>query len=163
MEIKKEKLSENLLRCIMEIDNTFYTDSITDFDWYIKKHLGRECVILYDEERPVGYFYIVPIKPELYKAIVSGVLYNDIHINPEMFVEHSEYYYVASCVILKEYRGKGYANKMMKTAFEGLKGHFCAIAVSDGGRALSEKYMVKVKDIPFNVSIYADKDWKNVV
>ena len=61
----------------------------------------------------MGYLISVPIKQALYEALINGVFINDLYINPQMFIEKSHYNYIVSCVILKEYRNKGYGTLMM--------------------------------------------------
>lgn len=140
---------ENLIK-IEEIDNTFYKNDITGIDWYLQRYNeNHKAILLFDNDKVVGYCVYVPIKKELYEALVNGVLINDVNINPKMYVNKSEYNYVVSSVILKEYRGKGYATLMFKKLLKNKTGKFVALTISNDGYKLASKFMdfkLKISD-----------------
>ena len=155
MEIKKINLTrENLIK-IEEIDNTFDTNAITGIEWYLERynesHVGY---VLVDNSKYVGYLIAVPIKKELFDAIINGVITNDLYVNPGMFVNKSDYYYIYSTVILDNYKDKGYVSKLMKKLFEENKAKYCAITISKDGYKLANKYMDLVMNINKKVSIF---------
>lgn len=149
MQIEEINLTkENLLK-IQEIDDSFYKNAITGIHWYLerynKNHTG---IVILDNNNVVGYVVSVPIKKELYDAITKGVITNDLHINPKMFINESEYKYIVSCVLLEKYRGKGYASQMMKKLFEKANGKYCALTITKDGYNLANKFM------DFNINVY---------
>jgi len=91
----------------------------------------------------------VPIKKELYNAIVNGVLINDLYINPNMIVNKSKYQYIVSSVILDDYRHKGFGKEMMKELLKNGKGFYCALTITENGYNLAKKFMelkLKIND-----------------
>lgn len=132
---------ENLLK-IQDIDDTFYKNAIIGIHWYLERYnKDHKGIVLLDNNKVVGYIVAVPIKKELYDAITNGVIINDLYINPKMFVKESNYKYVVSCVLLKKYRGKGYATQMMKKLFNKAKGYYCALTITENGYNLANKFM----------------------
>ena len=123
MHIEEVKLTKENLIKIKEIDNTFYTKENISLDWYLERYTEKHSVILLlDKDEIVGYIISVPIKKELYDTIINGVIINDLQINPQMFIDESEYYYIVSCVILEKYRFKGYASKMLEKILNKING-----------------------------------------
>ena len=145
MQIKEVYLTNDILLEIQNIDDTFYKNAITGINWYLERYNEHhKGIFLLDNEKIVGYVVAVPIKKELYEAIINGVITNDLYINSKMFVNKSKYKYVASCVLLEKYRGKGYATSMMNKLFECAKGNYCALTISKDGYKLADKFM-KIK------------------
>ena len=142
MKIEEVNLTKDNLIKIEEIDNTFYKNDITGIDWYLQRYNeNHKAVLLFDNDKCVGYCVYVPIKKELYEALVNGVLINDVNINPKMYINESEYNYVVSSVILKEYRGKGYATLMIERLLKNKTGKFVALTISNDGYKLASKFM----------------------
>ena len=142
MKISEVNLTKDNLIKIQDIDDTFYKNAITGIHWYLERYnKDHKGIVLLDNNRAVGYIVAVPIKKELYDAIINGVITNDLYINQKMFVKESDYKYVVSCVLLEQYRGKGYATQMMKRLFEKAKGYYCALTISENGYNLANKFM----------------------
>ena len=142
MKIEKVFLTkENLLK-IEKIDDEIFTNAITGIEWYLERYnKNHYAYCLTFEEEIVGYIISVPIKKELYDAIVNGVLLNDLHINPNMFLNQSNYNYVVSCVIKEEYRYKNYGKLLMENLLKDLKGNICCLTISKPGYNLASKYL----------------------
>lgn len=150
MHIEEVKLTKENLIKIKEIDNTFYTKENISLDWYLERYTEKHsAILLLDKDEIVGYIISVPIKKELYDTIMNGVIINDLQINPQMFIDESEYYYIVSCVILEKYRFKSYASKMLEKILNKEK-KYCALTITTSGYHLVEKYM------NFKVNVYKD-------
>lgn len=158
MEIKKVFLTkENLLR-IEKIDDEFYTNAITGIEWYLKRYNEKHyAYCLFDGDTIVGYIVSVPIKTGLYDAITNGVLLDDLHINPKMFLNESDYYYIVSCVLKEEYRYKNYGQNLMERLLEDLVGKkYCCLTISKEGYNLASKYMNLKMKLNEDVSVFQD-------
>lgn len=156
MKIEKVYLTkENLLK-IEKIDDSFYKDDITGIDWYLQRYNSKHyAYCLIDKTEIVGYIVSVPIKKELYDAIINGVLLNDLHINPDMYVTKSEYNYIVSCVIKKEYRYKNYGKLLMEKVFDDLNNCYaCCLTISKDGYKLANKYLKLKKKLNDDVSVF---------
>lgn len=155
MEIIEKKLTKEKLLKIKEIDDTFYKDTIVNFNWYLERYNeNHKGIFLQDGERIVGYLVTVPIKKELYDAITNGILLGDMSINPSMFITNSNYYYISSCVILKEYCHQGYGTLMMEKLFQNTKGKFCVLTISNEGYYLAQKFLDLKMKINDKVSVF---------
>lgn len=117
MKIEKIYLTKDNLKKIKKIDDLYYKgENKTDLNWYLErfssKHIGY--VLLNGKSEYIGYIISVPVKKELYDALIGGVLVNDININPDMFINKSKYNYIVSFVILEEYRHMGLGVELIK-------------------------------------------------
>lgn len=156
--IKIEKVfltEENLLK-IEKIDRKFYINAIPNIQSYfnIYKCYHSAYLLVNNEDMVVGYIVLVPIKKELYDAIINGVILNDIDINPKMFIEKSDYNYLVSCLIEEKYRNKGYGKKLMDIAIKDIKGNIFCLAITKEGFALASKYHELKEKLNENVSIF---------
>ena len=144
MTIKEIFLTRENLSKIKEIDDSFYSNANLKIDWYLERYKPyHKAYILCDEkDNMVGYIVSVPIKKELYRTIIKGVLVNDLCINSSMFLEKSNYNYICSCVIKEEYRHKGYGvNLMQELINKTPRGKYCAITITKEGFNLAHKFM----------------------
>lgn len=160
MKIEKIPLNKENLIKIKKIDDLYFTEDITDLNWYLERYTTKHTayVIKDNQDNYQGYIIAVPIKKVLYKAITNGVLINDININPDMFVNKSKYHYIASFVILEKHRHKGLGLKLIKSIIKLVdKGYYCALVMSNEGDAISKKYMHLKKKINENISVYEIK------
>lgn len=150
---------ENLIK-IQDIDASFHKNAITGIHWYLERYNeNHKGILLLDENNnTVGYIVSVPIKKELYDAITNGVIINDLHINPKMFVNKSEYNYIVSCVLLEKYRKQGYASIMLSKLLEKAKGKYCALTITKGGYNLAKKYLDFKMNVYDEVNVFV-KDY----
>ena len=154
LDIKEVTLTKDILLKIKEVDDTFYKSDKLNIDWYLERYEGKSGgVLLLDENKCAGYIVSVPIRKELYDAITFGVIVNDVLVSPKMFTDGSLYCYVVSCVILKDYRGRGYGSKMLEMILRDKK-RYCALSVSDGGYHLANKYMDFKMNVYENVNVF---------
>ena len=155
MEIIEKALTKDNLLKIWEIDKDFYKDDTLQIDWYLDRYTkNHKGIFLLDDNNVVGYLVSVPIKKELFDAITNVVLINDVYINPNMFMEKSNYNYIISCVILKKYRNKGYGSLMIKKLFQNSKGYFCALTISKEGYYLAKKFLNLKMPINDKVNVF---------
>ena len=154
LEIKEVKLTKDNLLKIKVVDDTFYKSDKLNLDWYLERYEGKsKAVLLLDEDKCAGYIVSVPIRKELYDTITCGVIVNDVQVSPKMFTDESLYYYVVSCVILDDYRERGYGSKMLEMVLRDKK-RYCALTVSDEGYHLAKKYMDFKMNVYENVNVF---------
>ena len=97
----------------------------------------------------------MPVRKELYDAIVNGVLVDDLGINPEMYLKESAYYYAGSMVIRKEYRGRHISRRLFDRFFsKNADKKICALTVSKAGYHLASHYFTLAKQISENVGVF---------
>ena len=155
MKVEKVSLTKDNLLKIKSIDETFYKSNL-DIDWYLERYTNKHIgYLLYNNDKAIGYIVSVPIKKELYDALVNGVLLNDTNINPDMFVEDSYYNYIVSIVILEEYRHQGFTKLLLANPLNNAKdGLYSALTISKEGSILASKYMNLKLKINDKVSVY---------
>lgn len=163
MKIEKVNLTEENLLKIQDIDDLFYTNAITGINWYLKRYNEHHTayVLVDKKDNFCGYVVAVPIKKELYDAIINGVITNDIHINPKMFVNKSKYYYLYSIVLLEKYRYRGWGTKLLNKLLEEIKDKkYCVLTVSKDGYNIMNKCMdIKIK-IDDSIFVFVNKKVK---
>lgn len=150
MEIKKVKLSKENLKIIKSIDEIFYKDDRLTLQWYLERYNeNHDGILLINEENiSVGYLVCVPIKEELYNQFVSGMLSDDVEVDPQMFIKESKYNYIVSSVIFEKYRRKGYGTKMLEELMkDSVDKNYCAISVSPEGYKLLRKKLDVIKKV----------------
>ena len=159
IEIKEVSMTKEVLEIVREIDLQFYPN-IGSIDWYLARYKPwHTSFVAIDAGEIVGYLTSLPARKELYDAILSGVLIDDIGINPDMFLKESEYRYVESIVIRTEYRGRNISEQLFDAYFDryGDK-KACAIAVNTEGYHLMEHYFSLAKELSGGVGIFASGD-----
>ena len=156
--IKEVSLIRETLEKIRKIDLEFYPN-IGLIDWYLSRYKPwHSAFAAMDDEKMIGYFVAVPVRKELYDSILSGVLVDDLGVNPDMFVKESKYYYAVSIVIQKEYRGRNISRQMFDAYFSKYPDKkTCLLAVSKNGYRLAEHYFSLVKDLSENVGVFISR------
>ena len=159
--IKKASLTEDILKKVMVIDDSFYLDTITPFSWYTERYseYNEGLFLIKDnigDKQPIGYIIAVPITETLYDAISDGVMVGDTQINPDMILkaEKSDYMYLVSCVVMEPYRRKGFGTELAKLALSRYNSYITCMTVSKGGYKLMDKLMEHKIDLPHGVSIF---------
>ena len=156
--IKEVSLTREILEEIRKIDLEFYPN-IGLIDWYLSRYKPwHSAFAAMDDEKMIGYFVAVPVRKELYDAILNGVLVDDLGVNPKMVLKESEYYYAVSIVIRKEYRGRNISRQMLDAYFSKYPDKkTCLLAVSKNGYRLAEHYFSLVKDLSENVGVFISR------
>ena len=161
MKIEKIYLTEENLIRIKKIDDLYYEgENITDLNWYTDRYTSKHVgyVLLNEKNEYIGYIIAVPVKKELYDALINGVLVNDININPDMFINKSKYNYISAFVLLKEYRHQGIGVELIKSIINIVdKGSYCALTISKEGASISKRFMHLKKQINSDVAVYEMK------
>ena len=156
--VKEVSLTRETLEEIRKIDLEFYPN-IGQIDWYLSRYKPwHSAFAAMDGERMIGYFAVMPVREELYDAVLNGVLVDDLGVNPDMYLKESEYYYAVSIVIREAYRGRNLSRQMLDAYFSRHPDKkTCLLAVSRGGRRLAEHYFTLVKELSENVSVFVSK------
>ncbi len=156
MNITKELVTSDILDKIMEIDDNFYSDSITPFSWY-SRYNDNEAILLRDKlNEIVGYLIMVGIEEKLYDAFYNKILVGDVCINPKLFNYRSNFKYLASIVIKDIYQHKGYGSEMMKFALESQNSgtKIIAISVSEGGYNILKNSMTYIGNVDSKIELF---------
>ena len=153
--VREVSLTREVLEEIRRIDLEFYPN-IGSIDWYLSRYKPwHSAFAAMDAETLVGYFVAVPVRKELYDAILNGVLVDDMGINPDMYLKESEYYYAVSIVIQEAYRGRNISKQLFDMYFSKYPDKkTCALAVSRDGYRLAGHYFSLVKNISENVAAF---------
>ena len=81
--VRETSLTGETLEAIREIDLEFYPN-IGQIDWYLARYKPwHSAFAAMDGGKMVGYFVAVPVRKELYDAIVNGVLVDDLGVSPD--------------------------------------------------------------------------------
>ena len=151
-------LTREVLEEIRKIDLEFYPN-IGSIDWYLSRYKPwHSAFAAMDGEKMIGYFVAVPVRKELYDAILNGVLVDDLGVNPNMFLKESEYCYAVSIVIRKAYRGRNIGRQMLDMYFSKVPDKkTCLLAVIKDCYRLAEHYFSLVKDLSEGVGVFASR------
>jgi len=152
IEIKTEYLDEKTLEKTRLFDEyTFYGNMNLTKEWYKMRYKSYHSIFtVYDNSvtfcdgtcKFIGYIAAIPITKELYDTISSGIIYDDINVNPNMFLKQSQYVYIPSIVLDEKYRNLGIGSMLFKKVLEKYNNHFlCGITISKNGFNLFKKYM----------------------
>ena len=75
-----------------------------------------------------------------------------------MYLNESEYNYIVSCVIKKEYRYKNYGKLLMETVLSDLNNRYvCCLTISKDGYKLANKYLKLKMKLNDDVSVFEKK------
>jgi ribosomal protein S18 acetylase RimI-like enzyme len=156
-QIKKEKMTDDIIKQIMYIDKLFYKENYT-LDWYKARYNENNIAFcLYDNTKMIGYIVAAGIKKQLYDDFKDGKYENDYDITPNLFDYTSKYMYISSANILKEYRDNGFGTKLLDKLFDYYPNDMIAITVSSAGYNLAKKKMTYIKNITNEVAIFERK------
>ena len=156
--VKEVSLTREILEEIRKIDLEFYPN-IGPVDWYLSRYKPwHSAFAAMDGEQMIGYFVVVPVRKELYDAVLNGVLVDDLGVNPDMYLKESEYYYAVSVVVRKAYRGRNIGRQLFDAYFSKYPDRkTCLLAVSRSGYHLAEHYFSLVKDLSENVGVFVSR------
>ena len=156
--VKEVSLTRETLEEIRQIDLEFYPN-IGPIDWYLSRYKPwHSAFAAMDDGKMIGYFVAVPVRKELYDAILNGVLADDLGVSPDMFLKESEYYYAVSVVIQEAYRGRNISRQLLDAYFSRHPDKkTCLLAVSRNGYRLAGHYFSLVKDISGNIGVFVSQ------
>ena len=156
--VDEVSLTKEILEEIRKIDLEFYPN-IGPIDWYLSRYKPwHSAFAAMDDGKMIGYFVAVPVRKELYDAILNGVLADDLGVSPDMFLKESEYYYAVSIVIQEAYRGRNISRQLLNAYFSRHPDKkTCLLAVSRNGYRLAEHYFSLVKEIPGNIGVFVSQ------
>ena len=156
--IKEVSLTREVLEEIRAMDVCFYPN-IGPIDWYLARYKPWHRIFAaMDEGSIIGYLAALPVRKELYDAVLNGVLVDDLGINPDMYLQESPYYYAGSILIKETYRGQNISRQLLDAYIAKYQDKkTCLIAVSRSGYRLAEHYFSLVKDLSENIGVFASK------
>ena len=156
--VEEVSLTKEILEEIRKIDLEFYPN-IGPIDWYLSRYKPwHSAFAAMDDGKMIGYFVAVPVRKELYDAILNGVLADDLGVSPDMFLKESEYYYAVSVVIQEAYRGRNISRQLLDAYFSRHPDKkTCLLAVSRNGYRLAGHYFSLVKDISGNIGVFVSQ------
>ena len=146
IQVLKKKFTRPMLKEIIEIDKTFYTDfDFSETDWYFKRYNKNNVVyVLLVDGAIVGYFNLLNISKKLFNDICK-IKYTQDYSFPENEINvESDYVYMPSLVVKEGYRKYSiHLIVKLKQIIEKTK-NFVVIAISDEGKKLSEMQLKKL-------------------
>lgn len=152
--IKQEKMTDEILKKIMFIDELFYNMELS-FDYYRERYsIDSILYCLYDNNEIVGYVTKYGIKESLYTDLINGLYESDFEFDINLLDDNSKYIYISSIIILSQYRKKGYGIKLLDKILNE-KGKKCvAMSITEDGFKLLNNRMDFVKKVTDEVSIF---------
>lgn len=158
MMIKKEKMTDEILKKIMYIDEMFYNEKFS-FSYYRERYsVDSILYCLYDDNKLVGYITKYGIKESLYNDLIKGLYESDFEFNVNLLDDNSNYIYISSIIILNEYRKKGYGNKLLEKILSEKNKKYVAMSITEDGFNLLNSKMNFVKKVTEEVSIFEFKN-----
>ncbi len=178
MEIKRSKnMPTEFLYDILKIDNEVYDEDLCgDFDSLNSRFQASKesYLLLFDEDKMVGYMAFFPISDDLYTKITTLDMVFDDNIDPIELVPYSNNYhmYIISIAIKESYRDKN-GIKLLLAEFAALldekqkegfsPSELTALAVSgDGSKLLNSIGLKKMKTIQEKYSLYSGQFQKKI-
>lgn len=110
------KVTKEIIDLIYDLDKKYYKIKVPK-KWY-NRYKYATVILAKTNDKIIGYALYSPIKEVAYRAIYNEVFIGDININEEMFVEKSLYHYLASVVIIPEYRRQHIGTELFKKIFD---------------------------------------------
>lgn len=160
-EVKKAKMTEQVIRSIVEIDKKFYTNfDYNDLSWYFERYSDKnEVFLLLVDGKIVGYFLFVEISKPLFDDIVGLKYDNDFDFPAKDWNCKSGLFYIPSVVVLKEYR-RFAAPLLRRLVVEAKKkDKLVALTVSKEGHRMASKFLefVGVANTEKDVRVYVKR------
>ena len=156
---KEVSLTRDILEEIRRIDLEVYKN-ISGIDWYLSRYKPwHSAFVAMDDSRIIGYVTAVPVRKVLYEAVLNGVLVDDLGINPNMFIQESEYMYASSIVIAKEYRKQSISGRLVEMLADRFRGKkICLMSVTEEGRRLAGHYFRHWMRLTDDVDVFISKE-----
>ena len=143
IEVKKAKMTEDVIRSIVEIDKEFYTNfDYNEISWYFDRYNDKnEVFLLLVNNKIVGYFLFVEISKSLFNDILKLKYDNDYIFPVKDFNCKTGYFYIPSVLVKKEFCQ--YSLPLLKRLFKEAqtKTNLVAITVSKEGHKMAKKIL----------------------
>lgn len=156
IEVKKAKMSEEVIKKIINIDKTFYKDfDYSNESWYFERYSEKNDIfLLFVDEKIVGYFLFYSVSESLFFDLANLKYKGDYDFPIDEINVKSNYFYMPSLLVLKNYRK--YSILLIFKLKEELenKQNVIVIAQSIEGKVLSKIVLKKVGNVE-NVEIYS--------
>ncbi len=140
IEVKKVKMTDDVIKSIAEIDKEFYTNfDYNDLSWYFERYSDKnEVFVLLVDEKIVGYFLFVEISKSLFDDILKLKYDSDYDCPVKDWNCKSGCFYIPSVLVKKEYRC--YSKPLLRLLFREAqtKKKLAAITVSKEGHKMAE-------------------------
>lgn len=156
--IKKENMSDDIIKRIIYIDKIFYNEDLS-FEYYKERYNLNDIVYcLYHDNDIVGYVSMYGIKKSLYDDLKKGLYDSDYDFDVNLLEQNSNYIYISSIVIIEKYRYCGYGLKLLDKVLNEKGKKYIAMSISNDGFKLLNKRMNLVKKVTDEVFIFVSKD-----
>ena len=157
IEVKKTKMTKDIIKSIIEIDKTYYTNFNYTAKWYFERYSDQnEIFLLLADGKIVGYFLFIEISKSLFDDILNLKYDGDAEFSVKDWNCKSGYFYIPSVLVKKEYRR--FSLPLLKRLYKEIttKDNLVAITVSKEGHRMAEKVLkfVGVSNAEKDVRIY---------
>ncbi len=143
VEVKKVKMTDDVIMSILEIDKEFYTNfDYSDSSWYFERYSDKnDAFLLVVDGNIVGYFLIVEISKSLYDDILRLKHDHDYDFPPQEWNCKSGCFYIPSVLVKQEYRR--FSLPLLERLYKEVqtKNNLVAITVSQEGHRMAEKVL----------------------
>lgn len=122
IEYSSDNTSESVIYDLMRIEEDVYAEKDRGQYEHIKKRFDKNkemFVLLYDNDKIIGYLCYFPISQELHDNIIGVKKFYDDNIKAKDVISFGKenYIYLISIALFKKYHGKGLGKKMMDAFF----------------------------------------------
>lgn len=159
VKVLKKKMTESVIKKIIEIDKEFYCNfNYNNTSWYFKRYSDKNDIFcLCVDDKIVGYFVYYKISKKLFDDILR-LKYSDDYNFPESETNvKSDFYYMPSVIVAQKYRD--YAVSLLRKLIEegAKKKHLAVITISKEGRRLAETMLTYIGtvDKEKDINVYA--------
>lgn len=149
-----ENTSSDVIYDLMDIEKDVYKENERGHFDSIERRFNKNkqmFILLYDEDKIIGYLCFFPITKELHDRILHNDDFYDDNIEAKDVIPYGKenYIYFISIALYKKYQGLGFGKKMMDAFMKKLKekesaGYkikdILASAVSQQGERIAKKY-----------------------
>lgn len=159
IEIKKFKLTKNIIDRIVELDKLFYVDfDYSNINWYLERYSdSNEVTTLCVNNKIVGYYILITISEKLYSDILDLKYTGDYNFPVNEINSKTNLFYNPSILVHPDFRK--YSFRLIRQFKKDIlnKENLVAIAISHNGKRMCEKYMQLVGCPKENVWVYKRK------
>lgn len=160
IEVKKAKMTDDIIKSIVEIDKEFYSNFDYDnLSWYFERYSDKNKIfLLIIDGKIVGYFLFVEISKTLFDDILKLKYDNDYVFPVKDWNCKSGCFYIPSVLVKKEF--SQFSLPLLKRLYKEVstKNKLVAITVSKEGHKMAEKILkfVGVANTEKDVRVYSN-------